>query len=567
MDIPQIIAGRFRIECEIGKGGMGTVYRALHLGLERPVAIKVLKQEFAADPEVAERFMREARTMARLRHPRAAMIFDAGRLTDGRPFIVMEYVEGRTLAETLAREGKFTPERAVAVAGSICDVLEEAHQLGIVHRDLKPSNIMLNERGVCVLDFGIAKVLASADTTKTHATTESGLVIGTPRYMSPEQCMGQKVGAASDLYSVGVLVYEMLAGHPPFVDLLSSAVLVKQATVIPPPLLAKRPETPRPLAVVVHTLLAKNPAHRPKSAGEAQALLVRSITPPRDPSTQTPPFASTIAALNTGTSAFFRAVSVFAIVLMLGAALFAWSHQATDANARNRNNVEPFAAQSPASLSTRRTAAAPVISRASAPSVPRDMVAAAPVVSPVSAPAALSDTTPRPAPPTTAAKPELSLDAVQRIAQSVSRGTVSDARLVRTKDGQLIAALHDQRQKGASHLYFMERRGERFQVGAHVALDTDDFRGANWTTEVLDVDGDGYDEVLCTGTLPRSNSEHRRLVLYVPHLHQTYSLNIAPHAHAPNTIRAVWSANSSTASAKPYRTALRQRAFSGTRSF
>jgi serine/threonine-protein kinase len=155
MDIPQIIAGRFRVECEIGRGGMGTVYRALHLGLERPVAVKILKKEFAADPEVAERFMREARTMARLRHSHAAMIFDAGRLADGRPFIVMEYVEGRTLAETLLHEGRFSPERAVQIATGICDVLGEAHQLGIVHRDLKPSNIMLNERGICVLDFGM----------------------------------------------------------------------------------------------------------------------------------------------------------------------------------------------------------------------------------------------------------------------------------------------------------------------------------------------------------------------------------------------------------------------------
>src|ERR687884_1366436 len=144
MDIPQIIAGRFRVECEIGRGGMGTVYLATHLGLDRPVAVKVLKPEFAADPEVAERFMREARTMARLRHPGAAMIFDAGRLPDGRPFIVMEYVAGETLADALAKEGRFTPERAVEIACSICDVLAEAHALGIVHRDLKPSNIMLN---------------------------------------------------------------------------------------------------------------------------------------------------------------------------------------------------------------------------------------------------------------------------------------------------------------------------------------------------------------------------------------------------------------------------------------
>src|SRR5918997_681348 len=191
MDTPQIIAGRFRIECEIGRGGMGTVYRASHLGLERPVAVKVLKQEFAAYPEVAERFMREARTMARLRHPRAAMIFDAGRLADGRPFIVMEYAEGETLADALLCEGPFAPARAVRVASQICEVLAEAHALGIVHRDLKPSNIMLTERGVCVLDFGIAKVLAGGgpEAARTHPTTRSGIVIRTPRHKSPQQCI------------------------------------------------------------------------------------------------------------------------------------------------------------------------------------------------------------------------------------------------------------------------------------------------------------------------------------------------------------------------------------------
>src|SRR5438105_12306150 len=273
MDVPQIIAGRFRIECEIGTGGMGTVYRAKHLGLDRPVAVKIIKPEYASDPDVADRFMREARTMARLRHPHAAMIFDAGNLPDGRHFIIMEYVEGQTLSETLESEGRFTPERAVRIASDICDVLAEAHQLGIIHRDLKPSNIMLNERGVCVLDFGVAKVLASsADSTASHASTGSGQIIGTPRYMSPEQCLGQRVGARSDLYSLGVLLYEMLTGRPPFIDPLPSAVLVKQATAPPPPLPRLRPEVSRSLALAVHTLLAKRPEDRPKTAADARAM-------------------------------------------------------------------------------------------------------------------------------------------------------------------------------------------------------------------------------------------------------------------------------------------------------
>src|SRR5882672_5475730 len=153
MDVPQFIAVRFRIEREIGTGGMGTVYRAIHLGLDRAVAVKIIKPEFAADSDVADRFLREARTMAKLRHPNAATIFDAGNLPDGRHFIIMEFVEGETLLQALARERRFSAARAVQIAMQVCDVLEEAHRIGIIHRDLKPSNIMLSERGVCVLDF------------------------------------------------------------------------------------------------------------------------------------------------------------------------------------------------------------------------------------------------------------------------------------------------------------------------------------------------------------------------------------------------------------------------------
>src|SRR5215212_10842129 len=307
MDVPHIIAGRFRIECELGTGGMGTVYRATHLGLERPVAVKIIKPEYASDPDVADRFMREARTMAKLRHPHAAMIFDAGNLPDGRHFIIMEFVEGHTLSEILERDGPFTPERAVRIASDICDVLAEAHNLGIVHRDLKPSNIMLNERGVCVLDFGVAKVLAtSADATHTHATTGSGVIVGTPRYMSPEQCLGQRVGARSDLYSLGVLLYEMLAGRPPFVDPLQSALLVKQATAPAPPLPRLRPDIPRALALAVHSLLAKRPEDRPRTAKMAKMLLERSLVRPEGPVAHADPMSSMVAAADAGRGLMFR---------------------------------------------------------------------------------------------------------------------------------------------------------------------------------------------------------------------------------------------------------------------
>lgn len=322
MEVPQIVAGRFRIENEIGRGGMGTVYGATHIELERLVAIKILKPEFSAQKELADRILREARTMAKLRHPRAAMVFDAGRLEDGRPFIVMEYVQGRTLADTLAREHRLSPERAVRIAIEICEALAEAHALGIVHRDLKPSNIMLSARGAVVLDFGVAKVLqTSAEATRTHATTESGIVIGTPRYMSPEQCMDLPVGPASDLYSLGVILYEMLAGRPPFVDPLPSVVLVKQATVPPPPLPRFRPDLPPALVRTVHALLAKDPNDRPRSANEARLLLQKSIVV-RSSENGSFPLASTIDFLNEKRSFTFRLFCLLATAVVLSGAFF-----------------------------------------------------------------------------------------------------------------------------------------------------------------------------------------------------------------------------------------------------
>jgi tRNA A-37 threonylcarbamoyl transferase component Bud32 len=524
MDTPQVIAGRFRVECEIGRGGMGTVYRASHLGLERVVAVKVLKPEFSADREVAERFIREARTMARLRHPRAAMIFDAGHLADGRPFIVMEYVEGSTLAETLARDGQFAPERAVGVAAEICDVLAEAHALGIVHRDLKPSNIMLNGRGVCVLDFGIAKVLqTSTEVTRTHPTTETGLVIGTPRYMSPEQCLGHRVGPASDLYSVGVLLYEMLTGRPPFVDQFSSAVLVKQATAAPPPLAALRPECPPKLAAAVHSLLAKNPAQRPASAVEMRRLIEEGVAPPAReaarPGTDREPFTTTVAVLNAGRYAFTRVATAFAVLAVLCTALLALSAGSAGSPAPALGGIAPEGA----------------------------LEAAARV---------------RPRGLTRRVEPALTAEEVRRIAAGLTRGHVSQARVVLTDRGPLIAAVVEDRTDGLARLYLLERRGDRsFRVSDRVPLDVEGFRGADWTEEVADLDGDGYSEVVCAGQNPTDyERESRRFVVFAPRKWQVYSLHVAPEDGADSRLRATWSPNSMDDDARRFRRAMRLRA-------
>jgi serine/threonine-protein kinase len=538
MGIPHLIANRFRVEREIGRGGMGTVYRALHLGLERPVAVKVLKPEFAADPEVADRFMREARTMARLRHRGAAMIFDAGRLPDGRPYIVMEYVEGATLADTLTKEGRLAPARAVEIACAICDVLAEAHALGIVHRDLKPSNIMLTaDGGVCLLDFGIAKVLANSnDVTRTHATTESGLIIGTPRYMSPEQCLGQPVGPASDLYSVGVLLYEMLAGRPPFVDQLQSVVLVKQATALAPPLVAHCQDTPRRLALAVHTLLAKNPNDRPRTAAAARRLLAQSLNAQTQELPAPPPFADTVATVNRRAARAPRLLAAAMLLAALGGGWLVWAYTGQFAPAAGMRAAAMSTDEEPPPSRPRAVRNADVPGRAK-PS----FAAAAPA----------ADT------------PALSDAAARQLALAAARGgTVTEARALETNRGPAVVALRDERAEGTTHLFLLEMRNASsgFRVTGRAPLDVEDFRGAHWTTELVDADGDGYEEVLCTGTDARNDPFSRRLVLYVPRARETYSLRAGADGRESGAVRVKWSANAGSPRAKPYRAAMRERA-------
>ena len=514
MDVPQLIAGRFRIECEIGTGGMATVYRATHLSLQRPVAVKIIKSEFAGDLDVADRFMREARTMAKLRHPRAAMIFDAGSLPDGRNFIIMEFSQGTTLSEALSRDGRFSAERAVCIGVQICDVLEEAHQLGIIHRDLKPSNIMLNERGVCVLDFGIAKVLASStEATATHASTGSGQIVGTPRYMSPEQCLGQRVGAQSDLYSLGVLLYEMLSGRPPFIDPWPSALLVKQATAPAPPLLKLRQDIPRALALAVHTLLAKQPHDRPTTAANARAMLEKSVAPPARIMPEMEPLPSTVALSKRGSLAF-RVTAPLLPLTILGALLIVLGYGVE--SAKKETPQEIISASDPKSAEVK------------------------------SPDARLSNTM------------KLSLGEARRITGSISHGSIGDVALVQTAAGPGIVAIHDERKTGTTHFFMMERRKARYGVSARGPLDKSDFRGATWKVETLNSSDDGLMGVLFTGTNASGRASDYRFVLYVPQTRQTYSLEVVYHgAKKPHMI---WSSNASKADADPYRRLLASRA-------
>jgi predicted Ser/Thr protein kinase len=540
MDVPQFIAGRFRIEREIGTGGMGAVYLATHLGLERPVAVKIIKREFAGDADVADRFLREARTMAKLHHHHAAMIFDAGNLPDGRHFIVMEFVEGETLSQVLAREGRFAPSRAVEIATQICDVLEEAHRLGIIHRDLKPSNILIGKRGVCVLDFGVAKVLASsAESTATHASTGSGQLIGTPRYMSPEQCLGQRVGARSDLYSLGVLLYEMLAGCPPFIDPLQSALLVKQATAPAPPLPRLRQDIPRSLALAVHSLLAKRPEDRPRTAAAAKALLERSLVQPDRTLPDIPPLSSMVAASTPAHGILFRVGAPLVLVTTFGA-LLAWGYTGQSASAPRIPKEALPVANAQLQLTPASWRDEPRRDRIDAG---RDVGFSA-------------NTVEERAP----VVEQLSLDQARKTAAKFATGSIGALAILDTDSGPAIVAVDSQRRTGKTSFLLLEKRNGKYRVASQQPLDGNGFRHASWSAELVDADEDGFQELLFSGKDSSEARALRRLVLFVPNDRRTYSMQMTGETTAQGTPRIQWLANAAGTEAAVYRTALRQKA-------
>jgi serine/threonine-protein kinase len=272
--IGALLAGRYRVEKLLGAGGMGSVYRAAHVHMRKAVALKVLHREMTYMPEVVARFEREAVAAARIEHANVATATDFGRLDDGAFYLVLEYIEGRSLSATLAEAGALPAARALHITSQIADALAAAHAAEIVHRDLKPDNVMLIEREgdpdfVKVLDFGIAKVRMD-ESKEQPALTQVGAIFGTPQYMAPEQAAGQPVDARADLYTLGLILYEMLAGKKPFDDGDLIVLLMKQMTAEPPPL----PGTVEPrVAELVMQLLAKSPAARVQSAAE----LVRRI--------------------------------------------------------------------------------------------------------------------------------------------------------------------------------------------------------------------------------------------------------------------------------------------------
>ncbi len=243
--------GRYRLEARIGAGGMSTVYRAVDETLQRPVAIKLMNREVASDSDQLERFRREARAVAQLSHPHIVGVIDAGE-DEGRPYIVFEYVEGETLKERIRRQGRLSVPEAVAYAIEIARALGAAHARHIVHRDVKPQNVLIDEEGSAkVTDFGIARTLDE------EGLTADGRVLGTTDYVSPEQALGQPVTGQSDLYSLGVVLYEMVTGEVPFTGENQVAVAMKHVREDLPDIQAKRPEVSAALASVIDTATAK----------------------------------------------------------------------------------------------------------------------------------------------------------------------------------------------------------------------------------------------------------------------------------------------------------------------
>jgi serine/threonine protein kinase len=273
------LGGRYQVGELLGYGGMAEVHKGRDLRLGRDVAVKMLRTDLARDATFQERFRREAQNSAALNHPAIVAVYDTGEeisaAGEKQPFIVMEFVNGRTLKEVLAAEQRLQPRRALEIIADICAALEFSHRHGIIHRDIKPGNVMLTQNGqVKVMDFGIARALASGATTM----TQTSAVIGTAQYLSPEQARGESVDARSDVYAAGCVLFELLCGHPPFVGDSPVSVAYQHVREDPKAPSDINHDVPPDVDAIVLKALAKNPLNRYQSAQEMRADALRAVS-------------------------------------------------------------------------------------------------------------------------------------------------------------------------------------------------------------------------------------------------------------------------------------------------
>jgi serine/threonine-protein kinase len=260
--IGTVLSGRYRLEAKLGSGGMSTVYLARDQTLDRPVAVKVMHREMSEQADQLERFRQEARSVAKFSHPNVVSVIDAGE-DGGHPYIVFEYVEGETLKQRISRNGALDPQEAIAYAIEIARGLSVAHARNMVHRDIKPQNILIDGEGRAKLtDFGISRQLEQ------DGMTATGRVLGTTDYVAPEQAMGRKVDPRTDIYSLGVVLYEMLVGQVPFAADSQVGVAMKHVNEELPDVQRRRPDVSAAVALVVERSTAKDPAERYQQVGE-----------------------------------------------------------------------------------------------------------------------------------------------------------------------------------------------------------------------------------------------------------------------------------------------------------
>ena len=327
------LSGQYRIERELGRGGFATVFLAQDLRHERPVALKVLHPEIAAALG-SERFKQEIRLAARLQHPHILGLYDSGEAA-GHLWFTMPFVEGESLRDWLNRERQVAVDEAVRIAREVATALDYAHRHGVIHRDIKPENILLSDRHALVADFGIARAIGAG------ALTQTGISVGTPAYMSPEQAGGAELDPRTDIYSLGCVLYEMLVGEPPFSGPSTAAVISRVMTETPRPIRATRPTTPAAIDAAVGRAMARVPADRFATAAD----FALALTPSTAEATHAVPVAGPGVADAPAPRVPWRRrrlVSNFALVLFIVAAFVAWYRYSSVTAGTRRLAVLPF---------------------------------------------------------------------------------------------------------------------------------------------------------------------------------------------------------------------------------